>query len=96
MDRQEAIEWQQRLFPSMKASGLALPMMLPEICLALRSGVNGSADEWAPEHVVEVVAMLKARLETWAPSLNPRDARVDAAVWALIEAVIEEVATYMA
>jgi len=38
----------------------------PTICLDLRMALNGAADPWPAAFLAEVVAMLQARLATWA------------------------------
>jgi hypothetical protein len=93
MTRHEAIEEQQRLFPGLMIEPgtryTGMPLMLPEICLALRSALNGSSDPWPDEYTWEVVAMLKARIATWQPSLRDEDSRFDEAVRLQVEAVLE-------
>lgn len=82
-----ALQWQSSLF------GKGVGSTLPEICMALRIGVNGSGDEWDPTFIRQAVEMLKARLQTWLPSTS-RDERVDEAVRLLVQATIDEVEGY--
>ncbi len=82
----EALEEQRRLFPNGEE--------LPGICGLLRSGVNGAADEWHATDVHATLAMLKERVDTWAPSVQWKAKRVDAAIKRLVEATIKEVESY--
>lgn len=91
MTRQEASAWQAKLFPAQPPGG-ARPTLL-DICQSLRSGVNGSADEWKPENIREVVGMLRATLDTWRPSLGKLTC-FDDAVHRLIDATLTEVISY--
>ena len=83
MTRADAIAEQERLFPGFPAS--CHPNTLPEICLDLRMALNGAADPWPAADLAEVVAMLQARLDTWADPTDAMDAHVrgmvQQAVW---------------
>ncbi len=79
--RYAAVQWQDRLFPGLD---------LPSICMLLRAGVNGSADEWESSRVRETLDMLGSRLDSWYES-NPETQRVDDAVKELVKATRLEV-----
>ena len=82
--RQDALPQQQDMFGD---------TTLPEICMALRMGVNGSADSWSPADIGATVRMLRYRLQAWQTGV-PRDAEVDDCVRRLVEATCEEVMRY--
>ncbi len=92
MRRAAAISRQLELFPALK---FGPPPSLLEICLVLRSGVNGSAAEWKEVDVKAAVAMLKERLATWIAG-SARSKKADDAAKAFIRAIIEEVESYRA
>ena len=82
--RRKALAEQERLF---------VGKMLPEICLNLRAALNGSCDPWSADSVREVVAMLKARLDTWMPTRwrgarNNCEALIDAAVLNMVQTTV--------
>lgn len=85
MNRRLAVREQERLFGPTAS--------LPEICLSVRAGVNGSAEPWPESSVEETLAMLRARLATWQEGW-PREAAVDEAVRRLVAATIAEVEAY--
>ncbi len=87
MTHQEALKWQERLFRKCDYHDLC------SICMELRSGVNGYADEWRSVYIKEVIGMLRARLETWREA-GKREERMDNAVKELVMATIEEVESY--
>ncbi len=84
--RQKALKMQEVLF------GTAWTLL--EVCMNLRMGVNGAADEWEPYHIADTVKMLEARLETWQNSIYEKGEKFDAAVRQLVFATIEEVKSY--
>lgn len=80
MTRREAIEWQERLFPTTvwireddRSYSRQVCPTLPEICLDLRMALNGAADPWKDEEVCEVRDMLQARLATWDVPTEAKD-----------------------
>ena len=97
MTRQEAIEFQERLFPAklwrdrMGYERYHKPT-LPEIALDLRAALNGSADPWPNEAIAEVCDMLRERLATW--NLTSEDG-VDRAVYQMVNAAVWQAANYL-
>lgn len=81
-ERLLALEEQRRLFPDCET--------LPEICVNLRMGTNGSADEWSATFVALTIAMLEARLATWEESVPASAKPFDDAVKAMVKATINE------
>lgn len=76
MSLKEAKQEQERLFPrrlmrvykdmdTPTNEWVQIPPTLPEICLDLRSSVNGSSDPWTTAFLTAVVEMLKARRKHW-------------------------------
>jgi hypothetical protein len=78
MTRSDAVNFQEMLF------GRA---MLTDICMALRSACNGSADPWTDYKKSQTIRLLKARLATWQLPSN----EVDEAVKQLVCATLKEV-----
>ncbi len=102
MTRQEALAEQERLFPrklwreyvttETPAPGNiynGMPVMLPEICLQLRAGLNGSSDPWDAADALAVRNMLAARIETWDHTTDA----IDAAVLEMLRATVAMVDT---
>jgi hypothetical protein len=78
---------QQRLFPG---------QCLPEICLALRRGCNGSGEPWAEADVRATLDLLQRALATWEEETGPAFARrFDEAVRNLVQATIAEVEMHL-
>lgn len=63
-----------------------LPPTLPEICLDLRSSINGSADPWSSSLLEEVVAMLKSRIKSWDFSYFTT---MDSTIWSMVNIAID-------
>ncbi len=87
MTRTEAVAEQQRLFPRRGGMWSGHPT-LPEICLDLRSALNGAADPWDYKNVLECRNMLRARLDTWAPEADTTDGKIDRGVYIMVLAAI--------
>ena len=62
---------------------------LPEVCLNLHMGTNGSADEWCIEDVKEAICLLKWWLAVWKKGL-PASRKFDCAVRAMAKATMQE------
>lgn len=86
--RMVALAWQEARFGNGPGS------TLPEICMALRAGVNGMADPWDTDDIRSTVAMLGARLKTWRHQAAERYAALDEAVRGMVEATVAEVKGY--
>lgn len=64
---------------------------LLDACLELRMACNGAGDPLLPGEKPKMLAALRARLNTWSPSLSSNRARFDAAVRELVTATLLEV-----
>ena len=96
MNIKEAKQEQERLFPrrlmrvykDMDTPGdewVQMPPMLPEICLELRSSIDGSADPWSTAFLTAVVEMLKARKEHWDFTYCQS---MDFAIWSMLDVAV--------
>lgn len=110
MTRTEACQEQERLFPrglwrkylmsdtpDQSNQYRDISLNLCDIALDVRHACNGSADPWEPKELREVLAMLRARLDTWQPNiwrsradepLCRADVNMDAAVHDMVTAAI--------
>lgn len=68
--RRAAIGEQDRLFPEVDHHRPTLP----QICMDLRMSTNGAADPWDTPRLREVVAMLRAREDSWDHPSDDMDA----------------------
>ncbi len=73
---------QLRLFPTVGwmsvMGGHRTAPTLPDICMTLKSAMNGAADAWPTHEMRQARTMLALRLREWTP--NPWETREDRSV----------------
>jgi hypothetical protein len=84
-------QWYRRPSDLDRTDAEAEGMSLPELCMALRMAVNGSADPWKDDDVRDALRYMERRILTWTESNTAADHRFDQAVRCLVEATIDYV-----
>lgn len=72
-----------------------VPPTLCDICLDVRAGLTGAADPPDTAALREAVAMLKARLDTWADHPGKTDSRAAPGTFAWHDAAVDEAVRQM-
>ena len=97
MTRKDAILLQYDLFPPRREIATPPNVTLPEIVLSLRAAINGSSDPWPRSRMEQVVAMLRARFETWESNRRAdyRETVIDASIFSMVYAAIQLAEAYL-
>jgi hypothetical protein len=67
---------------------------LPEICMWIRAGVNGSGEPWNERDVRATICFLRERLRVWTGSVSRQSESFDESMKKMVEATIAEVIAY--